>query len=106
MHAEIREHFADMDPEIAAVAEQLEREVAPLVWARIVRLAVLIDDHAAERTRVEVDERTAQTLAHFPGIAPAWWVVYAHLRDEYPPSCVESHEGRDFCQLPPLEEPA
>jgi hypothetical protein len=107
MDAEAREHFADMGPEILALAEQLAGEVAPPVWDRIGRLTVLVDDHSGDRMREEIDAQTARTLAHFPGLAPAWWVVFAHVLNEIQPPCVGPRGVlRSHCQMPPLEEPA
>lgn len=105
MDAECREHFAAMTPEILAAVEQLERVVSPGVFDQVVRLTTLVDDHASDRIRAELEGDTARTLAHFPGIAPAWWVVYAHLRDEIPPPCTPMRLPA-HCTLPPLEEPS
>jgi hypothetical protein len=104
MDAECREHFADMTPEILAAVERLEQLVPPTVFDEIVRLTTRVADHASNHMRELVEQETAQVLAHFPGVAPAWWVVYAHRRDEIPPPCSPGRPpGR--CTLPPLEEP-
>jgi len=106
MDPECREHFASMTPEILAAVEQLERVVSPGVFDQVVRLTTLVDDHASGRMQSLCDHDTAQTLAHFPGIAPAWWVVTAHLRGEFIPPCIPNRVWGGPCALPPLEEEA
>src|SRR2546423_8667044 len=101
-----RAMFTDLGGEVLALAEALEQDVPPLVFERIIALVTKASDEASDQVRTECDEAVARTLAHFPGIAPAWWAVAAHLRDEFAAPCLERGKLDPHCQLRPLEEPA
>jgi hypothetical protein len=66
-------------PRAEALAEALERELPPPLWARVVELVSAVEDHAIDVTIAERDEHTARVLAYFPGIMPAWHAVGAYL---------------------------
>ena len=66
-------------PRGEALAEALERELPPPVWARVVELVAAVEDHAIDVTSAERDEHVARVLAYFPGIIPAWYAVSAYL---------------------------
>ena len=66
-------------PRAEALAEALERELPPLLWARVVELVSAVEDHATEVTVQACDHRVARVLAYFPSLTPAWHAVSAHL---------------------------
>jgi len=66
-------------PRAEALAEALERELPPPLWARVVELVAAVEDHAIDATRAERDAHKARVLAYFPGITPAWHAVSAYL---------------------------
>src|SRR3954447_13450267 len=66
-------------PRAEALAEALERELPPAVWARVVECVSAVEDHAIDATSAERDEHVARVFAHFPGIMPAWHAVSAYL---------------------------
>jgi hypothetical protein len=66
-------------PRAETLAEALERELPPPVWARVVELVSAVEDHAIDVTSAERDQHVARVLAYFPGIIPAWYAVSAYL---------------------------
>ena len=66
-------------PRAEALAEELERELPPPLWARVVELVAAVEDHATAVTVQVCDHRVARVLAYFPGVTPAWHAVSAHL---------------------------
>src|SRR6266851_8752987 len=66
-------------PRAEALAEALERELPPSLWARVVELVSAVEDQATDVTVQACDHRVACVLAYFPGLTPAWHAVSAHL---------------------------
>jgi hypothetical protein len=84
-----------------AVGEQAQALAAQLPDALVAELWALLralDDQTADAVSTAEATYLRATLAHFPGIAPAWWVVYAHVRDGIMAPCANA-EG--LCQEQP-----
>jgi hypothetical protein len=92
-----------MGPAILAEMERLEQEVPPPLWERVAGLLATVDDEGFSRGRRGVEAEMAAILAHFPGLQPAWEVVWAHLRNEFVPDCGELGKLHPHCSL--FEDP-
>src|SRR5690349_3545739 len=77
-----RDTITSFGEQAVGLIAELEREVPPALLERILALCMAVDDHSGDTMREEMERNTARTLAHFPDIAPARWVVYAHLAHE------------------------
>ena len=102
MDTEQRDTLASYGAPVLAEAQALERELPPPLWERVAALLRAVDNATGARVLAEVDAETAAILAHFPGIAPAWQVVWGHLRNEHLPPCTE-YRRRGPALLEPLE---
>jgi len=106
MHANWRSTFEEMDSRVLAEMETLEQDLLPPLWERVAALLLAVDTAAdnagAGRMLRLCDAETAAILAHFPGIAPAWQVVWGHLRNEHLPECTE-YRRRGPALMEPLE---
>ena len=74
-------------PRAEALAEGLERDLPPALWARVVELVAAVEDHATDVTVQVCDHRVARVLAYFAGLTPAWHAVSAHLERRALPGC-------------------
>jgi hypothetical protein len=76
---DIRAALGVWGPRADALAEALERDLPPPLWARVAELVSAVEDHAIAVTSAERDQHVTRVLAYFPGIIPAWHAVSAHL---------------------------
>jgi hypothetical protein len=103
VNSEWRGSLALLGPAVLADMERLEREVPRPVWERVAGLLVRVDGDGFGRGQRLVEAEMAAILAHFPGIKPAWEVVWAHLRNEFVPDCGALGRLDPHCTL--LEDP-
>jgi hypothetical protein len=91
-------YSAELTGHILALAVQL----TPAQLGALGTIIGGLDNEAFDRARHEGEAEMARTLAHFPGLAPAWRVVFNHLDGVDDGSPCTQWTGRDkpLCTLP------